>query len=52
MLALAQSDAAGAKAHFAQCLSTDVYCRWQEVVAADLPQRYNYVPSPKLLQKM
>jgi tetratricopeptide (TPR) repeat protein len=35
MLALAQSDAAGAKAHFAQCLNTDVYCRWQEVVAAE-----------------
>jgi tetratricopeptide (TPR) repeat protein len=35
MLALAQSDAAGAKAHFAQCLNVDVYCRWQEVLAAE-----------------
>jgi tetratricopeptide (TPR) repeat protein len=35
MLAMAQSDAAGAKAHFAQCLNTDVYCRWQEVIAAE-----------------
>ena len=35
MLALAQSDAAGAKAHFAQCLNVDVYCRWQEVIAAE-----------------
>ena len=35
MLALAQSDASGAKAHFAQCLGTDVYCRWQEVIAAE-----------------
>ena len=35
MLALAQSDAAGARAHFVQCLSVDAYCRWQEVVAAE-----------------
>jgi tetratricopeptide (TPR) repeat protein len=35
MLALAQSDAAGARAHFAQCLNVDVYCRWQEVIAAE-----------------
>ncbi|MEO8120206.1 MAG: DUF2946 family protein, partial [Rhodoferax sp.] len=24
----------------------------QDVVAADLPQRFNYVPSPRLLQKI
>jgi tetratricopeptide (TPR) repeat protein len=35
MLALAQSDAADAKAHFAQCLSIDAFCRWQEVIAAE-----------------
>ena len=35
MLALAQSDAPAAKAHFAQCRSEDSYCRWQEILAAE-----------------
>lgn len=35
MLALAQGDTPGARAHFAQCMREDEMCKWQEVVTAE-----------------
>ena len=35
MLALAQSDVAGARSHFEQCHAEDDYCKYQLVVAAE-----------------
>jgi Flp pilus assembly protein TadD len=35
MLAIAKGDAAGARAHFDQCVPEDVLCGWQAVVAAE-----------------
>lgn len=35
LLALAKGDAAGARAHFAQCSDADELCKWQDVMAAE-----------------